>query len=109
LRAKPRADPCSVLSIESPARPAPDEEGTVSRLCALRQQLIDAVSAANGSGVVKTTIEFGSVVDAVHCALEVQRGVTARNANIAPEKRIELRVGIHLCDVMRRAGLGYTL
>ena len=82
-----------------------DEEGTVSRLRALRQELIDPLVAAHGGRIVKNTgdgrlIEFASVVDAVRCALEVQRGMTARNANVVPDKRIDFRVGIHLGDVM---------
>jgi adenylate cyclase len=82
-----------------------DEEGTVSRLRALRQELVDPVVAANGGRVFKDTgdgrlAEFASVVGAVRCALEVQRAMAARNANVAPEKRIEFRVGIHLGDVI---------
>ena len=82
-----------------------DEEGTVSRLRALRQELIDPVIVAHGGRTVKLMgdgrlVEFASVVDAMRCALEVQRGMTARNANIVPDKRIEFRVGIHLGDVM---------
>jgi TolB-like protein/class 3 adenylate cyclase len=82
-----------------------DEEGTVARLRALRQELVDPVIAANGGRVVKDTgdgrlTEFASVVGAVRCALEVQRAMTARNANVAPDKRIEFRVGIHLGDVI---------
>ncbi len=82
-----------------------DEEGTVSRLRAMRQELIDPVIAAGGGRIVKTTgdgilIEFGSVVNAVRGAMEVQRGMAARNANIGPDKRIEFRIGIHLGDVM---------
>jgi TolB-like protein/class 3 adenylate cyclase/Tfp pilus assembly protein PilF len=84
---------------------AADEEGTVARLRALRHELIDPVIAANRGRTVKTTgdgrlIEFGSVVDAVRCAIEVQRKVTVRNADVAPDRRIEFRVGIHLGDVM---------
>ncbi len=72
---------------------AADEEGTVSRLRALRQELIDPVIAANNGRTVKLTgdgrlTEFASVVEAV------------RNANIAPDRRIEFRVGIHLGDVV---------
>jgi class 3 adenylate cyclase/pimeloyl-ACP methyl ester carboxylesterase len=82
-----------------------DEEGTVSRLRALRQELIDPVVAANGGRMVKTTgdgrlIEFGSVVDAVRCAIEVQNKMALRNIDVAPDKRIEFRVGLHLGDVM---------
>jgi adenylate cyclase len=84
---------------------AADEEGTVSRLRALRQELIDPVIAANGGRTVKLMgdgrlIEFASVVDAVRCALDVQHGMTARNANVAPDRRIEFRIGIHLGDVI---------
>jgi TolB-like protein/class 3 adenylate cyclase len=82
-----------------------DEEGTVSRLRAHRQELIDPIIAGHGGRTIKLMgdgrlVEFASVVDAVRCALEVQRGMTARNANIAPDKRIEFRVGIHVGDVM---------
>jgi TolB-like protein/class 3 adenylate cyclase len=82
-----------------------DEEGTVSRLRALRQELIDPVIAAHGGRTFKLTgdgtlIEFASVVDAVRSGLEVQRGMMARNANLTPDKRIEFRVGIHLGDVI---------
>jgi TolB-like protein/class 3 adenylate cyclase/Flp pilus assembly protein TadD len=84
---------------------AADEEGTVTRLRALRQELIDPVVAANGGRLVKTTgdgrlIEFGSVVDAVRCAIEAQRKIALRNADVAPDRRIEFRVGIHLGDVI---------
>jgi adenylate cyclase len=84
---------------------AADEEGTVSRLRALRQELIEPVIAAHSGRTVKLTgdgrlIEFASVVDAVRCALQVQRGMTVRNANVAPERRIEFRIGIHLGDVI---------
>jgi TolB-like protein/class 3 adenylate cyclase len=84
---------------------AADEEGTVSRLRALRQELIDPVIAAHGGRIVKTTgdgrlIEFGSVVDAVRGAIEVQRKMAVRNIDVAPDKRIAFRVGIHLGDVI---------
>jgi TolB-like protein/class 3 adenylate cyclase len=82
-----------------------DEEGTLARLRALRQELIEPVIAAHGGRTFKLTgdgrlIEFASVVDALRSALEVQRGMMARNANIAQERRIEFRVGIHLGDVI---------
>ena len=82
-----------------------DEEGTVARLRALRHELIDPVIAANNGRLVKTAgdgriAEFASVVDAVRCAIEVQRKMAVRNADIAPDRRIEFRVGIHLGDVM---------
>lgn len=82
-----------------------DEEGTMRRLCALRIELIDPAIQVNRGRIVKTTgdgilIEFASVVDAVRCSLEVQRGLAVRNADFMSEKRIEFRIGIHLGDVM---------
>jgi adenylate cyclase len=91
-----------------------DEEGTVSRLRALRQELVDPLVTANGGRVFKETgdgrlAEFASVVGAVRCALNVQRAMIARNANIAPDKRIEFRVGIHLGDVIVLMGDGVNI
>jgi TolB-like protein/class 3 adenylate cyclase len=85
-----------------------DEEGTLARLRALRNDLIDPAIAAHHGRVVKRTgdgslIEFRSVVDAVRCAVEVQTGMVARNAGLPPERRIEFRVGIHLGDVVEEA------
>ena len=82
-----------------------DEEGTVSRLRALRHELIDPAISAHRGRVVNTAgdsllIEFASVVDAVRCAIDVQRAIAIRNADFMPEKRMEFRVGIHLGDVM---------
>jgi TolB-like protein len=85
-----------------------DEEGTLARLRALRSDLIDPTIAAHRGRVVKRTgdgsiIEFRSVVDAVRCAIDVQTVMVARNAGVAPDKRIEFRVGIHLGDVVEEA------
>jgi adenylate cyclase len=60
-----------------------DEEGTVARLRALRHELIDPVIGSNNGRTIKTTgdgrlIEFASVVDALRCAIEVQRKMTVR-------------------------------
>ena len=82
-----------------------DEEGTIARLRALRRELIDPAIAEHRGRIVKTTgdgilIEFASVVDAVRCAVEVQRGMVLRNSEMRPEKQIEFRVGIHLGDVV---------
>jgi TolB-like protein/class 3 adenylate cyclase len=82
-----------------------DEEGTVARLRALRHELIDPVIAINKGRLIKTMgdgrlIEFGSVVDAVRCAMEVQRKMAVRNADVTSDTRIEFRVGIHLADVI---------
>ena len=50
-----------------------------------------------------SVIEFRSVVDAVRCALEVQHTMVERNAGVAPDKRIEFRIGIHLGDVVEES------
>src|SRR5271157_4872804 len=85
-----------------------DEDRTLSRLRGLRSDLIDPAIAAHRGRVVKRTgdgalVEFRSVVDAVRCAVEIQRGVAERNAGVAPERRIEFRVGVHLGDVVEEA------
>jgi TolB-like protein len=82
-----------------------DEEGTIARLRALRKELIDPSIASHGGRIVKTTgdgilIEFPSVVDAVRCAVEVQREMISRNTALPSEKRIEFRVGINVGDVV---------
>ena len=82
-----------------------DEDRTLSRLRGLRSDLIDPAIDAHHGRIVKRTgdgsiIEFRSVVDAVRCAIEVQNGMIERNSGLPPERRIELRVGIHLGDVV---------
>jgi len=77
--------------------------GTLARLRALRSDLFDPTIAVHHGRVVKSTgdgsiIEFRSVVDAVRCAIEVQNGMTERNAGLPPDRRIEFRVGIHVGD-----------
>jgi TolB-like protein len=78
------------------------------RLRGLRSDLIDPAVAIHHGRIVKRTgdgtiIEFRSVVDAVRCAIEVQNGMIERNSGLPPERRIELRVGIHLGDVVEEA------
>ena len=85
-----------------------DEDRTLSRLRGLRSDLIDPAIAAHRGRVVKRTgdgalVEFRSVVDAVRCAVEIQHGMAERNAGVAPERRIEFRVGVHLGDVVEEA------
>jgi class 3 adenylate cyclase len=82
-----------------------DEEGTLKRLRAIRKDLIDPLIAAYRGRIVKTTgdgllVEFASVVDAVRSAIEMQRAIADSNAGLAPDKRIEFRVGINLGDVV---------
>ena len=85
-----------------------DEERTLARLRALRGDLIDPTLALHHGRVVKRTgdglvAEFRSVVDAMRAAVEVQSAMDERNAGIAPERRIDFRVGVHLGDVVEEA------
>src|ERR1700761_9030074 len=82
-----------------------DEEGTHERLQAHLRELVDPKITEHRGRVVKNTgdgflAEFASVVDAVRCAVEMQRGMAEANAATPPEKRIEFRVGINLGDVI---------
>jgi adenylate cyclase len=85
-----------------------DEDRTLARLRALRSDLIDPTIAVHHGRVVKRTgdgalVEFRSVVDAVRCAIEVQNGMVERNAGLAPDRRIDFRIGIHLGDVVEES------
>jgi len=82
-----------------------DEAGTLARVRALRQEMIDPKIAEHKGRIVKTTgdgilIEFPSVVEAVACAVAVQQEMAERNAEVPKEKRIEFRIGINLGDVI---------
>jgi len=82
-----------------------DEEGTHERLKAHLQGLVDRKIAEHRGRIVKNTgdgflAEFPSVVDAVRCAVEVQREMAERNASTPAAERIEFRVGINLGDVI---------
>src|SRR6516225_5693064 len=82
-----------------------DEEGTLAQLKGHRQALIDPKIEEHRGRIVKTTgdgmlVEFASMVDAVRCAVEVQRGMSERNVGVSVEKRIEFRFGIHLGDII---------
>ena len=82
-----------------------DEEGTHVQLQAHLRALVDPKVAEHRGRVVKNTgdgmlAEFGSVVDAMRCALDVQRGMAERNAEVPDEKRIEFRIGINVGDII---------
>jgi class 3 adenylate cyclase len=82
-----------------------DEEGTLERLKAHRRQLIDPKITEHHGRIVKTTgdgllVEFASVVDAMRCAAEVQRGMLDREPDLPEESRIRFRIGINLGDVI---------
>jgi TolB-like protein/class 3 adenylate cyclase len=85
-----------------------DEDRILARLRTLRSDLIDPIIAVHHGRVVKRTgdgaiVEFRSVVDAVNCAIEVQRAMVERNAEVTPDRRIEFRIGIHLGDVVEES------
>jgi adenylate cyclase len=85
-----------------------DEDRILARLRTLRSDLIDPTIAVHHGRIIKRTgdgsiIEFRSVVDAVNCGIEVQRAMVERNAEVAPDKRIEFRIGIHLGDVVEES------
>jgi len=82
-----------------------DEEGTIGQLRAHRAALFDPKLAEHNGRLVKTTgdgllAEFASVVDAVRCAVDVQRGMATRNAEVIEDKRIEFRIGVHVGDII---------
>jgi class 3 adenylate cyclase/pimeloyl-ACP methyl ester carboxylesterase len=82
-----------------------DEVGTLSALKAHRRNLINPAMATHHGRIVKTTgdgmlVEFPSVVDAVGCAVAVQRGMANRNSGVPADKRIVFRVGINVGDII---------
>ncbi|QIG52625.1 adenylate/guanylate cyclase domain-containing protein [Nordella sp. HKS 07] len=86
-----------------------DEAGTLARLKTHRLELVDpAITKTNGR-IVKTTgdgmlVEFASATDAVECAVEIQRRMARRNADVEPERQIRFRIGINLGDVIVEDG-----
>ena len=84
---------------------ATDEEGTLTSLKTHRRKLSDPKIKQHHGRIFKTTgdgilVEFPSAVDAVKCAVEIQRGMAVRNAKVGPDKRIEFRIGINIGDVI---------
>src|SRR4029434_10279773 len=82
-----------------------DEAGTLARLRTLRRDLIDPKIADHKGRIVKTTgdgilIEFPSVVEAVSCAVAVQRGMVERNTSTPEYERIVFRIGLNLGDII---------
>jgi adenylate cyclase len=86
-----------------------DEAGTLARLKEHRRELIDAKISDHKGRIVKTTgdgilIQLPSVVEAVACAVAVQRGMAERNVSTPEDQRIEFRVGINLGDIIIEDG-----
>jgi len=82
-----------------------DEVGTLTALKAHRRELTDSCIAEHHGRIVKTTgdgmlVEFASVVDAVACAVTIQRGMAKRNAKVPEQRRIVFRIGINVGDII---------
>jgi adenylate cyclase len=86
-----------------------DEEGTLARLKGHRRDLTDPKINEYRGRIVKATgdgflAEFVSVIDALHCAVEIQRSMAECNATVPNEQRIEFRLGLNVGDIVFDAG-----
>jgi adenylate cyclase len=86
-----------------------DEEGTHERLKTHHRQLIDPKIKEHRGRIVKNAgdgmlVEFASVVDAMRCAVEVQRGMISREPEATGERQIRFRIGVNLGDVIAEGG-----
>ena len=82
-----------------------DEVGTLRALQGCRKELIDPEISARGGRIVKTTgdgmlVEFASAVEAVACAITIQRGNATRNEPVPEGKRLTFRIGINVGDII---------
>jgi TolB-like protein/class 3 adenylate cyclase len=82
-----------------------EEEGTLRQLKAHRKELVDPKITEHRGRIVKTTgdgmlVEFVSVVDAVRCAVDIQRGMADRNTGVSAQSRIQFRIGINVGDII---------
>src|ERR1700722_6750782 len=82
-----------------------DEEATLAELRTWRHQVADPRIRERNGRIVKSTgdgflVEFTSVVDAVRCAVEMQREMAARNSGLPAERRLEFRIGINVGDIV---------
>jgi class 3 adenylate cyclase len=86
-----------------------DEVGTLAAVKTYRREIAEPTIVAHRGRIIKTTgdgmlVEFPSIVEAVKCAVEVQRGMAVRNAAIASDRPVEFRMGINIGDVIEDAG-----
>ncbi len=86
-----------------------DEEGTLARLNALRRDLVDPKIDENHGRIVKLMgdgmlVEFASVVDAVRCAVDIQRELGKQDIGAPIDARLQLRIGVNLGDIMLQDG-----
>ena len=86
-----------------------DEAGTIARLKSLRQELVEPLIAERRGRVVKlmgdgALVEFASAVDAVECAVAIQKGIAEREAAEPEDRRIAFRICINLGDIIVEDG-----
>jgi len=86
-----------------------DEAGTLTRLKSLRREIVDPAIAEHSGRMVKlmgdgALVEFASAVDAVTCAIEIQKSIREHNAGGPKDKWIQFRIGINVGDHRRRRG-----
>ncbi|MEJ2028215.1 MAG: adenylate/guanylate cyclase domain-containing protein, partial [Limibacillus sp.] len=86
-----------------------DEEGVIARQKSHRRELIDPTIERHRGRIIKTTgdgllVEFASAQDSVNCAIEIQQGMAAREADIAEDSRIRYRIGINVGDMVFDSG-----
>src|SRR5918911_1029541 len=86
-----------------------DEQGTLNKLRSIRTEVVGPKINEHHGRLVKTTgdgllVEFGSVVDALRCATEIQREMPTRNAQVAVDSCIEFRIGINVGDIVVEDG-----
>jgi adenylate cyclase len=86
-----------------------DEAGTHARLRTHRKEFTEPVIAEHRGRVVKLTgdgalVEFASAVDAVECAVALQKGIAEREAGVSYDRRLEFRIGINIGDIMLEEG-----
>ncbi|GAB4480381.1 MAG: adenylate/guanylate cyclase domain-containing protein [Burkholderiaceae bacterium] len=82
-----------------------DEEGTHARMREIRAQVTDPAIRRHGGRIVRTAgdgmlVEFASAVEALSCAVEIQREMAARNRGLAPDSRVDFRIGINIGDII---------
>lgn len=86
-----------------------DEEATLSQMKAHRRALVEPKIEEHRGRIANTTgdgllVEFASVIDAVRCAVDIQRGMVARNVEVAADRRIEFRIGVNVGDIIFDGG-----
>src|SRR6476620_9170681 len=86
-----------------------DEVGTLTSLKLHRRELVDSTIVKHHGRIVKTTgdgmlVEFASIVDAVGCAVSIQRGMIDRNEDVASDRQLILRIGINIGDIIIEGG-----